>query len=370
MTPTIIADASIDILKSCKREIKNGSRVHFYHGAADLTVKILLEKGSLEGGESAFCQLHFDRPICFKPMDKFVLRFLSPLETVGGGIILHPNAKKIKKLDQVQLKRMEVLKSGGLSDKIVQFVTDCGKDFPLLDKIKFKYLDNLDEFDGAVKKLLETKRLFEVGGMNKVTSADFLTELGKAAVLFLKKYHTANPLALACPKPVLKTAILRAADMLVFDKVLACLCALKLIKQTDEGVLNPEFFVLLSPAQQKISDHIARELRNGGFSPKSLDEIFATSPTKDKKGFNQVFDALVKSGGAVLFADQIAFDGGFYKRALSIFEELAKKSDPCQVSLGQFRDALGTSRKFALAVLEYFDKRKITKQVGEFRVLV
>lgn len=98
MEGTMIADVRLQLLKSGQRTLKSGTRVHLYHGAAELVCKIILfDRVVLKPGEEAVVQLRMEQMTAMKAGDHFVIRFYSPVETIGGGVVLNPNGIKRKK---------------------------------------------------------------------------------------------------------------------------------------------------------------------------------------------------------------------------------------------------------------------------------
>ena len=98
MEGTMIADVRLQLLKSGQRTLKSGTRVHLYHGAAELVCKIILfDREVLKPGEEAVVQLRMEQMTAMKAGDHFVIRFYSPVETIGGGVVLNPNGIKRKK---------------------------------------------------------------------------------------------------------------------------------------------------------------------------------------------------------------------------------------------------------------------------------
>ena len=98
MEGTMIADVRLQLLKSGQRTLKSGTRVHLYHGAAELVCKIILfDREVLKPGEEAVVQLRMEQVTAMKAGDHFVIRFYSPVETIGGGVVLNPNGVKRKK---------------------------------------------------------------------------------------------------------------------------------------------------------------------------------------------------------------------------------------------------------------------------------
>ena len=109
MHTTMMIDIKLTILKDCEREILNATRLHLYHGARDVLCKVvLLDRDSISAGESCYAQLRLEEEIAVKTGDRFVLRFYSPLETIGGGVILDSNPFKHKRNDPQVLESLNI----------------------------------------------------------------------------------------------------------------------------------------------------------------------------------------------------------------------------------------------------------------------
>ena len=122
---TYMLDVRIDMFDQTRRTLKNGSRVHFYCGTAELLCKVvLLDTEALSEGQTGFAQLRFEEPVAVRNTDRFILRFYSPMETIGGGIILDATAKKKKRFDRKALQSLMERDSGDekrmLSEQFLQ----------------------------------------------------------------------------------------------------------------------------------------------------------------------------------------------------------------------------------------------------------
>ena len=106
MESTMMADVKLRLLKSGHRSLKSGARVHLYHGAAELICKvILLDREVMKPGEEAVVQLRMEQQTAMKAGDHFVIRFYSPVETIGGGVVENPNAVKRKRRRKLGAER-------------------------------------------------------------------------------------------------------------------------------------------------------------------------------------------------------------------------------------------------------------------------
>ena len=367
MENSYILDVRLDILESTGREILNNTRVHLYHGTRDLLCRIsLIGTKGLKRGESGYAQLHLAEPLAAKCGDPFVIRFYSPLETVGGGVILDPCPKKARN-NQNSLDRLNVKDTGSFTDKIAVYVQER----PFVDRayIKANYFQvvsdtNHLDFESELTKLIKNKFLLATG--QKLVHPGFIARCGKRIQELLLAYHEKNPLQKGMPISELASQTFDDSEQVHAGSIVDFCCQLGYVKKTDSTVAHKNFSVKVNERQQKIHNDVLKVFYDGGFSPPTVDELEAMY-AKEKNVFKQVLDNMIKGGDIILLTPQILIHKDFYDRAKAIFiEEVTKNGE---ITLAQYRDKLETSRKYAMALLEYFDKKKISKKVGDVRVM-
>ena len=323
MHTTMMIDIKLTILKDCQREILNATRLHLYHGARDILCKVvLLDRDSVSAGESCYAQLRLEEEIAVKTGDRFVLRFYSPLETIGGG------------------------------------VRDYSSRFETLDFLQIQTGIPKEQFDQQVQKLVKDKAAFKVSD-NIVIHADYLNKLKDSAVKLLTAYHQENPLREGMKKDEFRNKLIKYEDMSIVDRITDSLVNRKVLKYVNNCVALYDFEVQQDTNQEEIEN----AFREGGFSPESPDQIAARFPKI--KNFKAVIEALINSGKLIRVEEKILLHADYYNKALEMAKEHVAKNG--QITLAEMRDLMGASRKFAVAILEYWDKRGITKKVGDAR---
>jgi len=372
-----ILDVRLDILPGVTREILNNTRVHLYHGTRDLLCKIsLIGHKSLKGGESGYAKLHLAEPLAAKCGDPFVIRFYSPLETIGGGIILDPCSKKSRNNSEtaerfnakengtpaqriaVYVKERPFVEDGYVRDRFFNMCKEavCGRP-------SFHALTTI-EFDATLQKLITEKIIFPID--KKLIHHDHITRLGKRIQILLEAYHEKNPLHKGMPISELSSQIFDPTEQTHADHLIDFCQNLGYINKTEGSVAHKSFNIKVNEKQQKMHDIILKQFHDGRFSPPDLTDIEAAY-AKEKKVFKQVLDNMIAGGDLILLTPQILIHREFFDAAVATFTEEATKNG--DIALGQFRDKLGTSRKYAVALLEHFDKKKISKKIGDTRVL-
>ena len=359
MHTTMMIDIHLTVLKDCDREIRNATRLHLYHGARDILCKIvLLDRDSVGAGESCYAQLRLEEEIAVKTGDRFVLRFYSPVETIGGGVILDSNPFKHKRNDATVLESLKLKEGGSDREKISAALRDYSARFETLDFLQIQTGIPKEQFDQQINKLIKDKVAFRVSD-NVVIHTDYLNRLKDSAVKLLESYHKENPLREGMKKDEFRNKLIKYEDISVVDKITDSLVNRKVLKYVNNCVALADFEVQQDNNQQEIENAFLQ----GGFSPESPDQIAARFPKV--KNFKQVRESLVNTGKLVRVEEKILLHADYYNKALTLAKEHVDQNG--QITLAEMRDLMGASRKFAVAVLEYWDKRGITKKVGDAR---
>ena len=359
MHTTMMIDIHLTVLKDCDREIRNATRLHLYHGARDILCKIvLLDRDSVGAGESCYAQLRLEEEIAVKTGDRFVLRFYSPVETIGGGVILDSNPFKHKRNDAAVLESLKLKEGGSDREKLSAALRDYSARFETLDFLQIQTGIPKEQFEQQINKLIKDKVAFRVSD-NVVIHTDYLNRLKDSAVKLLESYHKENPLREGMKKDEFRNKLIKYEDISVVDKITDSLVNRKVLKYVNNCVALADFEVQQDNNQQEIENAFLQ----GGFSPESPDQIAARFPKV--KNFKQVLESLVNTGKLVRVEEKILLHADYYNKALTLAKEHVDQNG--QITLAEMRDLMGASRKFAVAVLEYWDKRGITKKVGDAR---
>jgi len=367
MELTHLLDAAITILPDCKREIKHNSRLHLYHGTESITCRVaLMEQEKLTAGEVGYAQLILSSPLAVKSGDRVVLRFFSPMETVGGAVILDPKPARRKRRDTFVINSFSLKQNGSLSQKLAQIIAEQSANFPKISHIRRIWFDNVDGLDEAQQELLESNEIL-IHDSGICLHKSCINDIAAECRSILKQFHSENPLTAGMRTAELRERILPNADNIVADWVLTILVENAIMKLHENTVALAEFSVKLNSAQQKLSDGIEKLYLDTVYATPTPEEALSQLST-DKKGFSQALQMLTTSGKLVKLNEQIYLHQIHYTAAWDSFVKLASAAP--EVTLADFRDALETSRKYAVAILEHFDLHKRTRKIGEGRVVM
>lgn len=360
-------DVRLQNLKGSQRVVLNGSPVHLYHGASVLLAKtVLLDREQLVPGESCYAQLRLTEPLAAKSGDRFVIRFYSPLETIGGGVILDEAPERHKRNDPAVLQAMQIREDGSGDEKLLQAIEACGLALPGAEKLQGQLTLEPEELAQQLRELTGRGQALELLP-GRYLAATVLDQTWEACKKLLEAYHQANPLHAGMKLAELRQKLFRSGELPVADAVLAELEQEGRVRRVADRYALSEFTVQLTKRQTALRNRLLQIYRDAALEAPSLDELYPMFLPKEKEDCKQVLESLVSGGELVLLSPQILYDGETYGRVCRLAAEFFTQHET--LTLAEFRDLLGTSRKYALALLEYFDRNKITKKEGDFRRL-
>lgn len=362
---SLMLDVKLENLKNSQRTILNGSQVHLYHGSAVRLAKVvLLDRDALQPGESCYAQLRMTEEIATRQGDRFVIRFYSPLETIGGGVILDDNPRKHKRNDARVLEMLTTKESGSDDDKLVQTVADYALAMPDLATLSAKLTMDKEDLENALREPIAAGRILELLPQRYLAASEF-DKIWASCQTLLEQYHKTNPLHGGMRVAELRQKLLKANDQTKADAILAALVREGKIKPVADRYALADFSVHLTKRQNALKEKILQIYYKAGLEVPNLDEVYVTFATNEQTDCKQVVESMVTNGDLVMLTPQLCIHGKVYR---DICEKTAAfLAEHEELTLAEFRDLLGTSRKYALAVLEYYDKNKLLKKDGDIR---
>ncbi len=358
-------DVRLRNLKHSQRTILTQSQVHFYHGSCVMLAKIvLLDRESLLPGDSCYAQLRLTEPLASKRGDRFVIRFYSPLETIGGGVILEEAPVRHKAGDKVVLEALAIRESGSGGQKLLQTVAGFGYALPSVQKLCAELNLEEGELRAQLEELTGTGKVLELLP-GRYLAASVLDQAWEGCRKLLEAYHGANPLHAGMKLAELRQKLLPGTELAVADGVLAELAAEGRIKPVAHRYALADFTVHFTKRQSAIRDQLLQIYCKAALEAPGVDEIYSMFLPKEKEDCKQVLESLISGGQLVMLTPQLYYHHQTYARVLEQTREFFTEKE--ELTLAEFRDMLGTSRKYALAVLEYYDRNKITQKEGDIR---
>jgi len=370
MKATNMLDVKVKAIDSIDRIIENRTRLRLYIGTKEVLTRIvLLDREELNPGEEAYAQLRLEESVVAKRGDRFILRFYSPMFTIGGGEILEPNPAKKKRYDQKAIEELKIKEKGDLKDVIEKIILDNSKAFPTIKEIS-KSTAMLEE-----KVMMDVNNLKEEGkvvlfNLTKdlhVIHMDYYNYIKSMILNHLEQYHKRFPLRIGVLKEEIRSKYLNNAKPLVGEKLIDLLIKEGCIEQRNESLCLKGFEIKYDERQKRIKEDIIDIFREASFSTPKKEELINKMAYVDEKEVEEVFGSLINSGEIIKLSEDIYLYKENIEKAIALLKEYLDENG--FVTVAQFRDILNTNRKTALALLEYFDYLKITKRDGDKRTL-
>jgi selenocysteine-specific elongation factor len=355
---TYFIDADIELLKTASLSIlKNRSLVHFHTGTTELTGRIVMyNKEGLKPGERGFCQLRFKEPITVMAGDRFIIRRFSPLMTIGGGEILDVSPKRRKRDER--LKDLAVFEQGSLQDKLSVKILQSGLNGITMADIAGWIRAEAPDLQREITALVKAGELVQCEG--RIIHKDNQDEFTNAIMASLSDFHASNPLKPGMTKDALR-ALWKGLDQKMFEVFLA---QIKDIVIEREIVRSKTFRISLSEDKKALKDRILKVLAQSEFQPPSKDDLAKSVSIRPQEA-GELLKIMATEKSLVRINDAIYIPSRNYETMIERLKSFF--SAKSEMTVGEFRDILGTSRKFALPFLEYLDSNKITLRVGEVR---
>ena len=350
--PTILLDAHFHLLADIDRPLAHNAQVKFFSGAAESVGNVrLLDCDVLAPNEDGWLQIRLRDALPLSRGDRFVLRFPSPAQTIGGGVIVnaHPGRRR-KRFQSDIIHDLETRLSGTPAERLAQAAQrDSPQDTRELQKI-LGYGE--DAFASALCEALEGGLVLQFED-KRIWSTASWWQLSTQAIKQLSSFHQQQPLRLGIPRAELRSRLRIKVDLL--DMLIAKdnrLCA-------DAGFIRLQGHQIIFTEAQRIKvDKLQRLLDKQAFTPPSIEEL-------NRLAGEEIVRALLDLRTLINVSDKIAFARESYDHMVAEIRQHIL--DRGEIDAKTVRDKFGASRKYAIAMLEHLDSLGITQRVGDVR---
>jgi selenocysteine-specific elongation factor len=333
---------------------------------------VLDDAAEISPGHSGLAQLRLEVPIVAVHDDRFILRSYSPAETIAGGVVLDSLAAKHrgKVIEKTRL-RLTRLASTNRIDKIGAFVEASALHGTRLEALIAATGWKREVVKRVVSQALQDSVVIEAGGV--YLSPDSFDRLTKKVLSELESHHKREPLARGMLRETLREKVFAHSDTELFGGVLGKLESSKLVVSEKDIVRAASHSVGLSDDEQKLRTTIEQVFLNAGVEAPAIDEaltragVTALSKTHGRKILQLLIDdrVLVKVHNEMLMHKSVLAD---LKNKVLHYGTLHEPER--LIDVAAFKDLAGVSRKYAIPLLEYFDRERITRRAGDKRLIL
>ncbi|MGQ9628560.1 MAG: selenocysteine-specific translation elongation factor [Anaerolineae bacterium] len=375
LAPTQMVDVHLHYLESAPFPLKHNAIVDFFSGAAEIRARVrLLDHENLIPGQTAWAQLYLERPAVLLKGDRFIIRYPSPSLTIGGGAIVnpHPN-RRYRRFRPEIIAQLETLAHGSPMEILLQSL-EADQPCEVRDLMKRSSLP-LEEAKDALNALLaEGKvRFLQVEPAPAITnpendrryiiSSSGWEKLSGCLAEVLADYHRLHHLRRGMPREELKSRLQERFHSLparLFNEIVAQAASEGIALDLGEVISLAGHAVRFSPEDERQIEELLSAFRRSPYAPPSSVESEAIVGP-------EVLAALVEQGRLVRVRDDVLFLKETYEEMVE--KVVAHIRENGSITVAQVRDMFRASRKYALALMEHLDERRITKRVGDERVL-
>ena len=375
VTVTGMLDVRLRMFSSADRIVLNNSRVHLYSGSAEVLAKvILLDRDALSAGEECYAQLRLEEPMALRRGDRFIIRFYSPIITVGGGTVIDTLPAKHKRNREEVLAGMDILANGSIEDIIAaksgefRFIKqdELAHELGLLPHEMEACVGRMTaEAGGEASEADSGARLVRLPDRTLLSTAKY-EKLKSGAEEIINAYHDANPLADGIPRQELLSRIRdtwHTEDDKLVQSAVRYLMDKGTLEDHGKSIALAGFRIEYTPEQLALKDRIAGMYADAGLEMIRTDEIMALDPNKG------IISAILSDLSAEGLITKV---NPSYYISVSAWDKVlqAARSFDEAFTLAEFRDRIGTSRKYAAEYLPALDKAHITIFDGATRTVV
>lgn len=363
MKNTELLDVKLNVLDSSMRIVTNHERLHFYTGTNEILCRaVLLDKEEIGPGESGLVQLRLEEEIALKRGDKFVVRFYSPLETIGGGVVLEPNPKRKKRFDETSIEELQRKESGSLADVMELNIKEHGETMVTLTELAKIMAHSPEELTEYLDELKTAGTVYEFPMKKDVYLWHRDSEFAVRQKILEKlgDYHKLHPYRYGMKKAEIHNTFLKKVKPIVFDAYVERMAEEGVYGRREEYLYLPEFTVprdeLFLKTEKLLTDAFTRASYDFvRFSEIELGKI-------PKETAEDVVLMMIDEGRVIRINEEMFTLASLMEQAKEkITGHL--KTEPV-ITIAQVRDMFSTSRKSAKPILEYMDSIKVTKKTG------
>lgn len=363
MKNTDLLDVKLKVLEDSMRILTNHERLHLYTGTSEILCRaVLLDKEQIGPGEEGLVQLRLEEEIAVKRGDRFVVRFYSPMETIGGGIVLEPNPVRKKRFDAQAIEELKKKESGSLGDVMELQIIEHGDTMITLAELAKVMAHSVDELKEYLEELEESGTIF-VFPMKKDTylwHRDSEFAVRQKIEETLQKYHSEHPYRYGMKKAEIHNTFLKKIKPNIFDAYIERMTGENVYGRREEYLSLPGYEVPKDAMYLQTEKLIEDTFEKAGYDFVRFSEIdFGKIPRQTAE---DVVLMMIDEGKVIRINEEMFTMKHLMDEAKEKIQNHLKEEN--LITIAQVRDMFSTSRKSAKPILEYMDSIKVTKKTG------
>jgi selenocysteine-specific elongation factor len=361
-------DAGIELLPAAPK-LKQRNRVHFHVGTSETVAELLFyEQKELAAGQTAFAHLRLQDEVLVLPGDRFIIRQFSPVTTIGGGVVLDPLARRPTVRDSARPTFLAILKHGDHLEVLAAMTQRAllGLSF---DEIVARTGWLEAEIRAATKALVNSGRIRIVSAEPLLLlSAKTFEEVRQKIASRIEKFHRENPLLPGITREDLRSSLGRRVRPETFRTALEDLLAQTKLEAEGEIIKRAGASINLDPQEAQAKAQIEQAFATAGLAVPSVKEVLSKLPVEPKRA-EKILQILLRDKILV----RVTLELIFHRDALAQLRDRLsafKKAKGPTISVPAFKELTGVTRKYAIPLLEFLDRERVTRRAGDERVIL
>ena len=361
MRPTRMIDARLRLVSGAPQPLSQNDPVDVFVGASESPAFVtLLDTNSIAPGEEGWVQIRLDRELAIADGDQFIVRQASPSITIGGGRVLNAHPRRHRRFRPEVIVDLETRSSGTPQERVLQTLQEGPREVRAVAEATSFDQEALQDI---LRELVSEGQVVALGADNQdslaptrlLARADDVEARANEIAATLGRYHGQYPLRSGMPREEVRSRLGLPAR--VFDALVQHLEVSGVVHERGSMLALPEHEIRLDDAQEALADRYIAALDASPDAPPAAATFNVDA---------ELLGALAAQGRLVRMADNVVYSSNVLERFRE--ETLSLIDNRGQITLAEFRDHFGSSRKYAQAVLEYFDQQRVTRRVGDARV--
>jgi selenocysteine-specific elongation factor len=360
-------------LDDAPRPMRSRQRVRVHIGTAEVLarVSVINATGEIAAGEHGFVQFRLESPVATFLGNRFIVRSYSPQATIGGGQVLMPNVDKIKR--KAAAARSEFLSAILMSlvnrvEVVRLIVESMGKRGSSIGDLQAATAWRIEIARDAIDINLRSGSVVEAGG-RYIAATEFADLLSRTTTA-VDAFHKREPLTAGMPREALRERVFKYLPMSSFTAVLTVLEKDRKVAVDKDMVRLADHQTDLSPVEKRVSDSFITTYRDARFEPPKLNEVLSKTDAVSAVEARKLFQILVKCGEIIKVTDEFYFSVEAIDDLSDAIRKYAELTSDRLIDVAKFKEIAGVSRKYAIPLLEYFDRTRVTVRAGDKRAIL
>jgi selenocysteine-specific elongation factor len=361
-------------LPGAPRPLRSRMRVRVHLGAAEVLarIRVLEEAGEIAQGKSGLVQLRLESAVVALPQEHFIIRSYSPSRTVAGGRILDGMAAKHRGREMARAReRLSRLMTADRSVEFAIFVEIADEQGLRRSDLAARTGWTVETLEDAGKKAVESGALVEADGV--YISRSSFESISQTTLAEIKEHHRREPLARGLLRETLRERVFSHAAPEVFRSVMTHLEKAGLVVSEKEVVRAASHKLSLSREEVALRDKLENIYRTAALEPPTLEEALerAGGTSGARQHERKIFQLLLDNHSLVRVQPDLYFHREALELLLTKLRDYGARHEPERlIDVPTFKEIAGITRKYAIPLLEYFDRERITRRAGDKRIIL